>query len=318
MSSLAEGARVTTLETYNLDNVATKIKDGRLRGIEPFVVPDDGDTGHRVRVQLGRRQDGSETRRLRPNALQASRRRRGARRHDAHSRRTGKDALRDGGPRVPDRRRAGGRRRDVRLRRRPGKRQPRRDALRREARHRVRRVGPPDPGGPRAVDRRHRPREGGRAPGVRRGGTPQRRDPEPAAARRIDRRRAHRVRVQRPRPGRERPPQPGGGLGPRQPCGGVRGNEAPIRHVDRLPQGSRESDGTRHDVHVRPRGPPRERDAPGSATRTFGYDEVGRPTFVSDGTTTWGGVYDEWGGLTNEALPGGAAVDAGLSTMRGD
>ena len=47
---------------------------------------------------------------------------------------------------------------------------------------------------------------------------------------------------------------------------------------------------------------------PGSATRTFGYDETGRPTFATDGITTWSGVYDVWGGLTYEVLPGGGAV----------
>ena len=47
---------------------------------------------------------------------------------------------------------------------------------------------------------------------------------------------------------------------------------------------------------------------PGSATRSFGYDETGRPTFATDGFTTWSGVYDVWGGLTYEALPGGGAV----------
>ena len=59
--TLTEGARVTTLQAYNADNLVTKVKDGRLRSLEPAVAPPDLSDPDTAKVDAGFSTDGVTT-----------------------------------------------------------------------------------------------------------------------------------------------------------------------------------------------------------------------------------------------------------------
>ncbi len=305
-SSVAEGVRVTTLEAYNVDNIATRIKDGRLRSIEPFVVPDnlsthpdsgfstDGVTATTAFDSFGRALQvfgGGETRADTTLALTY-----------------GKDALgRDGGG-FPTGAAQGpvaetysydddrgnpnhvetayGVRHDIQydewdrpirevLGQSTGALAPVNEVVRRAF----------DEAGRLIVEIRSQHQPDGTSLDVRTEYDYNDRDQI--------------VSVRRNQVAGAAPGSLAGSLAETKlrydaSTGLLREVESPTGLVT-----SCTFDRMGRLASVTP---------PGSATRTFGYDEMGRPTFVSDGTTTWSGVYDEWGGLTNETVPGGGAV----------
>ena len=307
MSSLAEGARVTTLESYNTDNIATKLKDGRLRSIEPFVVPDD-----RSQVpEFGFSSDGVKTGVKLDDfgrTLQAF----GggtARADTTLTLEYGKDALGTEGRGFPTGAAQGvvsetygydddrgnvnhvetpyGVKHDIEydewdrpirevLGQSTGAIAPVKEVVRRAF----------DEAGRLSVEIRSQRQPDGSTVDVRSEYGYNDRDQI--------------VSVRRNQVAGADPGSLAGAFAETKlrydtSTGFLREVESPTGLVTTYT-----FDRAGRLASVTP---------PGSATRTFGYDEVGRPTFVSDGTSTWGGVYDEWGGLTNEALPGGAAVN---------